>query len=475
MKYKGAARPLGADNLLYLTQALTDENGIFTLSYTPDEDYATPTDFGAALSYTGAAQYLNPLLLYNGQRLVEGTDYRLTGAFRADAVGEYRFTVTGIGAFTGSRTLVCTVEKKDCKTLDVDEIGPLAYGGSALEPKLTVRNGEVVLTEGTDYTVTYQNSNGAGIGIAVITGRGNYEGRQVCLFDIAPCALTEEMLLAIPDQTYTGEPVEPRQLLKGLAYGADYTAEYTENIEVGTASVTLAGIGSYTGTLTAQFAIIPKPEPTPKDPDASGKDPENPDTPGKDPENPDDPGKDPENPDNPGGGTENPSNPGGDTENPGSPGGDTGKPTNPGGGTQTPTKPGDTGTTPGGQVSGGTAQKPSNPGGSGQSGASVKKPKKATLSSLKPLTGRKLKITWKKSKDADGCEIWYSLKKNFKSGVKKKTVKKAKQTSLTLTKLKKGKQYYVKIRAYKTVRVKGKKKNQAGAWSKTLKSKKIRK
>ncbi len=287
MKYKGDSHPLGSDNLLYLTQVRTDENGSFTLSYTPDEDYAMPTDFVVAmsqadigdadvaipeLSYSGTEQYINPLLIYNEQRLVEGTDYRLSGAFCAAEVGEYSFTIQGIGAFSGSRTVTYTVDKKDCKTLDVDEIPMLTYDGSALTPGLTVRNGAVVLEEGTDYTVSYQNNKGVGIGIAVITGTGSYEGRQICLFDIEPCVLTEEMLLTVPNQAYTGEPLMPKELLKDLVYGTDYTAEYSDNIEAGTAEVTITGIGNYTGTLTTQFTILPKEEDRPdeKDPSQGG-------------------------------------------------------------------------------------------------------------------------------------------------------------------------------------------------------------
>ena len=279
MKYKGDSHPLGASNLLYLIQERTDEKGSFTLNYTPDEDYATPTDFVVAmaqtdiseaqitvpqLSYTGLEQYINPALFYNEQRLAEGKDYRLTGAYQADKVGEYSFSVTGIGAFKGSRTVTYNVEQTDCKTLDIAPIAPLAFHGEAVVPKLTVKNGEVVLQEGTDYTASFQNNKGAGLGIAIIEGLGNYSGRQIVLFDINPCTLSEEMLAPIPDQIYTGEPLTPEITLSNLTSGGDYRAEYSNNVEVGMAEVIITGIGSYTGSLRAQFQIVPK------QPDGSG-------------------------------------------------------------------------------------------------------------------------------------------------------------------------------------------------------------
>lgn len=58
---------------------------------------------------------------------------------------------------------------------------------------------------------------------------------------------------------------------------------------------------------------------------------------------------------------------------------------------------------------------------------------------------RKITINYSKVKGASGYEIQYSLKKNFKSGVKKYKIKKTKKTT---AKLKKGKKYYVRVRAY---------------------------
>ena len=100
-------------------------------------------------------------------------------------------------------------------------------------------------------------------------------------------------------------------------------------------------------------------------------------------------------------------------------------------------------------------------------------PKKAKLKTLKP--GKKsLKVTWTKDAKATGYEVQCCLKKNFKSGVKKSTVKKAKTTSTTFKKLKKGKKYYVRIRAYKNVKVNGKTTKLTGAWSKVMTSKKVK-
>ncbi len=75
----------------------------------------------------------------------------------------------------------------------------------------------------------------------------------------------------------------------------------------------------------------------------------------------------------------------------------------------------------------------------------VIKKKKATISSLKNKKGKKVVVTIKKVKYADGYEIKYSTNSKFKKNVKKVQTKSLKKT---LKKLKKGKTYYVKVRPY---------------------------
>ena len=45
---------------------------------------------------------------------------------------------------------------------------------------------------------------------------------------------------------------------KVLQLGKDYSVAYLNNMAVGTASVIITGMGSYNGTLTKQFNILPK-------------------------------------------------------------------------------------------------------------------------------------------------------------------------------------------------------------------------
>lgn len=93
-------------------------------------------------------------------------------------------------------------------------------------------------------------------------------------------------------------------------------------------------------------------------------------------------------------------------------------------------------------------------------------PKKTAIMRLS--AGKKsFTIKWKKQKNqVDGYEIAYSVSSKFPKK-KTKTVAAGKSaSSKTISKLKAGKKYYVRLRAYKTVKVQGGKKKLYAGWSK---------
>ncbi len=71
--------------------------------------------------------------------------------------------------------------------------------------------------------------------------------------------LQDAWIQAIADQTYTGSAIEPSIEVKDgettLTLNADYTVAYSNNEETGTATVTVTGMGNYSGTATATFII----------------------------------------------------------------------------------------------------------------------------------------------------------------------------------------------------------------------------
>ena len=78
-------------------------------------------------------------------------------------------------------------------------------------------------------------------------------------------------------------------------------------------------------------------------------------------------------------------------------------------------------------------------------------PSGTSLTKCENKKTRKLDLQWKKNSYVTGYEIQYAADKSFKRGVKTKTVTKAATTKLTISGLASKKNYYVRIRTYKTV------------------------
>ncbi|MEG0944588.1 MAG: S-layer homology domain-containing protein [Angelakisella sp.] len=74
----------------------------------------------------------------------------------------------------------------------IADIAPLTYTGSALTPAVVVKDGETLLTKGTDYTVAYSGNTDAGTdtATATVTFKGNYNGTMTKNFTIGKAAST---------------------------------------------------------------------------------------------------------------------------------------------------------------------------------------------------------------------------------------------------------------------------------------------
>ncbi len=136
------------------------------------------------------------------------------------------------------------------------------YTGKALKPAMTVKYGKAKLVKGADYTVSYKHNIEAGTATATLTGKGDYTGTTKVTFTIKPAKLLKCTFSAPKDAVYSGTAKKPVVTVKfgaaKLKKGTDYTVAYKNNIEVGTATMTLTGKGNFTGGKTLTFAINPK-------------------------------------------------------------------------------------------------------------------------------------------------------------------------------------------------------------------------
>ena len=97
--------------------------------------------------------------------------------------------------------------------------------------------------------------------ITVEYGKAKTSFEVKVLYQIAPKDITASDITMgeIKDEIYTGSAIEPEVLLlageQELQPEKDYTVTYENNVNIGAATVTVNGVGNYTGTITGQFEI----------------------------------------------------------------------------------------------------------------------------------------------------------------------------------------------------------------------------
>ena len=102
-----------------------------------------------------------------------------------------------------------------------------------------------------EYPITLAEDEGANPNYTVTMKDGTLKVTQKTLSD------SDVTIDAIPDQTYTGQAIEPEVTVNGYST-ADYDVTYENNIRVGTATATVRFKGNYTGTASQTFQITQK-------------------------------------------------------------------------------------------------------------------------------------------------------------------------------------------------------------------------
>ena len=232
----------------------------------------------------------------NDKVLQEGVDYTLTYK-NNNKTGQNTASVIvkGKGNYSGSAPAVFfSIAKQDISGLTMtaaDVTENTKPNKFASKITLTDLDGGV-LKAGTDYAKTYvytyeedavvisnktetvrfagqevQKTDIIPVGTVIrvtVTGQNNYEGQISAVYRIAAKKLNiSSAKVTIPSQTYTGraitlDPADIRIVLnKQELTTADFEiVSYAKNINKGTATVTLKGIGAYAGTKKASFKIV---------------------------------------------------------------------------------------------------------------------------------------------------------------------------------------------------------------------------
>lgn len=177
---------------------------------------------------------------------------------------------------TKSMTVYAAWSSKRLGEYSIIDIGQRTYTGSQIKPTVTVFDGNVRMTPGKDYTLSYKNNvnvgsvSDANAPCVTVKGKGNYAKSEVVAFTIAPKNIDDDDIsVTIKDKTYTSkagiissDPIVKwgkKTLKKNTDYVVNYDTVDADRSAVGTSAkqvkMTIAGIGNYQGAREESFLI----------------------------------------------------------------------------------------------------------------------------------------------------------------------------------------------------------------------------
>lgn len=222
-------------------------------------------DLDAVYTYDGTEKKPAVTIKSGGANLVEGKDYILKYENNVNA-GRGVIKAVGTGFYAGELTKEFTINPaKMSSTVVTFDQDAYAETGKAIEPKFTVKLGDLVVPE-TAYTKEFKDNIGKGEATLTLTGvqNGNFSGVQTAKFKIVGKAAGDfDVTLEQTEYAYNGKAHTPKVTVKvgetTLKEDTDYTVTYENNVAVGTASVKIVGKGVYEGTKVVNFRITGTP------------------------------------------------------------------------------------------------------------------------------------------------------------------------------------------------------------------------
>ena len=214
----------------------------------------------SSFTYDGAEKKPKITVKNGKKQLTANTDYTVSYKNNINA-GTASVTITGKGSYSGSQTKNFTITPADLTKTKISlSASSFIYDGAEKKPAITIKAGKKPLTLNKDYTISYKNNTNVGTASVTVTGKGNYTGTISKSFTIAATNLsTADVKLSAASFTYNGKAITPSVTVtcngKVLTNGTDYSVAYTNNINAGTARVTITGTGAYSGVKTVTFRI----------------------------------------------------------------------------------------------------------------------------------------------------------------------------------------------------------------------------
>ena len=240
----------------------TNVTGTVTASffiYLEITDYYTVTLSENSFTYNGQAHEPTVTITSksdSSQTLTADSDYTVAYEDNTDA-GTATMTVTGIGDYDGYYTEVTftinTVSLADL-TLDIG-ITSAIYTGEAIKidaANITVTDDDGNIISSTNYTISYANNTNVGTATVTLTGTGDNCTSSISATFVILADFQDYFTITLDSDTFTynGSEQGPTVTITDsnentLVEDTDYTLTYADNIDAGTATLTITGIGDY--------------------------------------------------------------------------------------------------------------------------------------------------------------------------------------------------------------------------------------
>lgn len=206
--------------------------------------------------YTGSVIKPVPAVKVGGRTLKNGTDFTVSYKNNTEP-GTATLKVTGKGNYSGSVSKTFKITARAINDVEVT-IPDTVFTGEQVKPDVVVSYGNYQFINNSDYTLSFKDNVNIGTASVVVTGKNHLSGSRTVTFPIEKADISSTEI-AVKNATFTGSAVKSGVDVRlgnvTLKEGTHYTLSYKNNVNAGTAQVTISGKGSLEGAVTKSFTI----------------------------------------------------------------------------------------------------------------------------------------------------------------------------------------------------------------------------
>ena len=206
--------------------------------------------------YTGSAIKPVPAVKAGGRTLKNGTDFTVSYKNNTEP-GTATLIVNGKGNYSGSVSKTFKITARAINDVEVT-VPDTVFTGEQVRPDVVVSYGSYQFISDSDYTLSFKDNVNIGTASVVVTGKNHLSGSRTVTFPIEKADISSTEI-AVKNATFTGSAIKSDVDVRlgnvTLKEGTHYTLSYKNNVNAGTAQVTISGKGSLEGAVTMSFTI----------------------------------------------------------------------------------------------------------------------------------------------------------------------------------------------------------------------------